>query len=303
MRFVALILICFLSPAYSQEENDRTFIGFGLEGNINLLDEPTLSFSEYKDVIADPTFFTHSTNAELIATDNFFNRNGVKMRFMFRGPDNQNLGAFKQSRFVVGALYNGGNNYTFDFKETQIKRADTVTLTSSTGYSETLYRDTIFYFDTRYTARSRNVGLFFEYLIHTGEGMPGLITGLGISTDMTLQYVANVENQLTYSTGLYDEGGVAKYTPLIYNHETDSYSYGLLNRVSNSSSSKNIKTAYFIRPYIPVKIEARLSNRPNLFNFTVDINAKIGTEVQINPGASVNARMFYSVGLGLNYYL
>src|SRR5690606_37786405 len=124
--------------------------------------EPTLSFDEYRSVINSPEFFIHSDQAELIATDNIFSRNGLRARLIFKGPDAKNLGAFKQSRFVIGALYNAGNNYAFDFNEVNTVRADTITLTSSNGYTETLYRDTIFYMNTRSSARSRNLGVFCE---------------------------------------------------------------------------------------------------------------------------------------------
>ncbi|MBD3638895.1 MAG: hypothetical protein HUJ25_16195 [Crocinitomicaceae bacterium] len=303
MRLLVTFMLILPVLGRSQSEKDNKFMGFGFEGVVNLLDEPTLSFSEYKSVVGHPEFFLHSDNAELIASDNLFYRNGLRARFIFRGPDAENLGAFKQSRFVTGLLYNSGNNYTFQFSETYRVRADTVTLTSSSGSTETLYRDTIYYNDTEYSARSQNVGLFCEYLIYTGEGMPGLATGIGIATDMTLLYEAQVRQTLNYSTALYDESGIARYTPVVYNPNTDTYSYGNVNYVYGNSNLQKISTAYFIRPYIPIRIEAALSDRPKLSNFTVDINGKIGTEIQINPGASVNARMFYSLGLGLNYYL
>jgi hypothetical protein len=278
-------------------------MGFGLEADFNLLDEPTLSFTEYIAVLGSPEFFLHSGNAELISSDKIFTRNGLRARIIIKGPDQKNLGAFKQSRFVFGALYNSGNNYTFQFNETIRVRADTITMTASTGSIETLFRDTLFYYDTKYSAKSSNLGIFCEYLIYTGEGMPTLVTGIGIAADMTFIYEAQVKQTLNYTTGLYDENGIIKYTPLIHDPVTNTYSYGTVNFVYGSAKEQRIKTAYFIRPYIPVRIETQLSNRPKLKGFTVDINAKIGTEIQINPGASVNARMFYSIGLGLNYYL
>ena len=303
MRIIVLILLIFPFFSISQDEKVRKFLGFGLEGDFNLLDEPTLSFDEYQAIIGEQNFFIHNSSAELISTDQLFTRNGVRARLIFKGPDNKNLGAFKQSRFVVGALYNQGNNYTFEFSRDEFVRGDTVTMIHSGGYTEVLYKDTIYHHSTMYTANSRNLGLFCEYLIYTGEGMPALATGIGIASDMTLLYEAKAVQNTDYTTGLFNDSGIAQYAPVEYNAGNDTYTYSHYTYVSEQNQSRKIKTAYFIRPYIPVRLETPLSNRPKLMNFTVDINGKIGTEIQINPGASVNARMFYSLGIGLNYYL
>jgi hypothetical protein len=303
MRFTVLIILLFPLLGLSQVEKERKFIGLGLEADFNLFDEPTLSFEEFKSVLNAPEFFLHSSNAELVSTDNIFTRNGLRARFIFKGPDNENLGVFKKSRFVVGALYNAGNNYTFEFNESSSVRADTLVINSSSGTTQTLYVDTIFYNETKYSANSKNMGVFAEFLLYAGENTPKFSVGFGVAADMTLQYNAQVKQTLNYWTGLFDENGIAQYAPVSYNPATDIYSFETINYVYGNSKEQGIKTAFFIRPYIPVRLETRVSDRPKLSKFSVDINAKIGTEIQINPRASVNARMFYSIGMGLNYYL
>lgn len=303
MRIFVLILVLIPVFSISQNEKVRKFMGFGVEADFNLLDEPTLSFNEYQAIVNGSNFFVHDPSAELYSTDQLFTRNGVRARFIFKGPDNENLGAFKQSRFVIGALYNEGNNYTFEFKRDEFIRGDTITLQYSNGYTDVMYKDTVYHHSTSYTANSRNLGVFCEYLIYTGEGMPALATGIGVASDMTILYEANSVKTIDYTTGLFNESGIAVYAPLQYNAGNDTYTYLQYNSVSEQQSRQKIRTAFFIRPYIPIRLETPLSNRPKLSNFTVDINGKIGTEIQINPGASVNARMFYSLGIGLNYYL
>ena len=301
MRLLLSVLILLPIFGLAQSENERRLIGFGLEGSLNVLDEPTLSFEEYKSVINSPEFFLHSDSAELLSSSQLFTRNGVALRLILKGKTHKNLGAFKQSKFNIGALYNSGNNYSFNFRRIDRVRLDTITLSSSTGTVETVYQDTIYYHDTEYSARSQNLGIYGEFIISTGEGMPGLSTGVGLAVDMTMLYEAQVRQTLIYESGLFTQEGTPAYITVVNPQgqgalATNTFVYG------NSKTSR-IKMAYFIRPYIPVRLETALSDRPNMAHFSVDINAKIGTEIQFNPNASINARMFYSIGLGLSYYL
>ncbi|UKN03120.1 hypothetical protein K6119_06285 [Paracrocinitomix mangrovi] len=289
---------------WAQDQTDKVLTGFGVEAAFNLLDEPTLSFTEYGKVINNPEFFLHSSDAELIASSTLFTRNGINARMIFKGPDLSNMGAFKRSKFDLGVGYNGGNNYAFEFRDKITVRSDTLTLTSSTGSIETLYRDTIFYHSTVYSASSKNISVFGEYLIFLGDKNPGFGVGLGAAFDMTLYNHAQVRHTISYETGLYDENGVLSYAEVeSYSGSNNGYYAPAITQIYSNTVEQEVKMAYFIRPYIPVRIETPLSNLPALSKFTVDINAKIGTEVQINPRASVNARMFYSLGIGLNYYM
>ena len=296
---ITLVILFFPLLAFCQEEDQKKFIGFGIEGSLNILDEPTLSFDEYKSVVDSPDFFVHSLNSELLAVSHLFRRNGASVRFIFNGPTHKNLGAFQHSKFFLGASYNAGNNYSFNFNDVNRVRVDTLTITSSSGDVETHYRDTVYYLNTSYSAKSQNIGIYAEYLVFLGDKKEGFATGLGLASDITLMYDAQARQTLHYETGLYNGAGIPTYYEVNSNgsiNSSENTEYGIPN-------NKKLGMAYFIRPYIPVRIETKISNHPKMANFTLDLNVKIGTEIQINPQASVNARMYYSLGFGLNYYL
>lgn len=301
MRKFATIFVLFPLLTWAQYDSLSTkkFRGMGLEFAFNLLDEPTLSFEEYQNVIGSPEFFMHSQDAELMMSDKIFSRNGISARFIFQGRENKRLGAFRHSMFYTGVQYNSGNNYTFRYQDKNIVRSDTITFVSSTAATETYFRDTIYYTDTEYSAASNNIGIYGEFLLQTDKMKPSFGAGFGLAADATFFYQAYVEQDVYYVTALFDEQGNPVYAPVTNSTVLGAPVYSSSSYVYGSDNQVKLPSAYFIRPYIPVRLEASLGDS----RLTFDINAKIGTEIQINSRSAVNARMFYSLGMGVNYYL
>jgi len=304
MKFLFGVFLLVPVLGWSQTDDNRKLIGFGIEGAINFFDESSISYSEFKSMLDSPEFFLEGSEAMNHTSPRMYSRNGLGASFMFKGPSSERMGPFKRTRFNVGAHYNSGSTFSFEFNERYRARQDTVVLTSSTGLVETFYRDTLYSTSTEYSTKVKNVGLFAEYLIYTGEGWPSLSTGIGIAADGSISYAAQVRQTINYETGLYyQDGGVYSISPAPSPQQGTNGSYNTSNFLYGNSESRQIQTSYFLRPYIPIRFESALSNRPKLSNITLDIVAKVGAEIHISPSSTVNTRMFYSLGVGFNYYL
>jgi len=306
MRFILSFILILPVHVFSQQVENQRILGYGIDANLNYLDNSNISFSEFKALAIDSDFFSDQLpTAQLLNAKNVQNRFGIAANVVLKGKDKMSLGPVKKSRFNVGVSYMQGGSYGFNFSEYNKVRYDTITVTSSLGSVEKKYRDSIYWINTSYSSFIRNIGLFGEFLMYTSEGWPSFSTGLGISADMSMKYVIKMNREESFQIAINNENEQFLYYDKLVDQEDGQFigTYPTEQIYQGSENEVAAKRSFFIRPYIPIRIESPITNKEQFSHITMHIQAKIGAELHLTPSVGANTRMFYAVGIGFNYYL
>lgn len=306
MRFTLSFFFILPFLVFSQKNQDQKILGYGIDANVNYLDKSSISYSEFKALAVDTDFFPDQLpTAQHLTAKNIQNRFGIAANIVLKGMNKMSLGPVKRSRFNLGVSYMQGGSYSFNFSEYNSIRYDTIIISSSLGTIEKKYRDSIYWNYTSYATFTRNIGFFGEYLMYTAEGWPSFSTGLGISADMSMNYVIRMNQEESYQIAIYNENEQFLYYDNLVDQEADQFNgtYPTEQIYQGSENEVEAKRSFFIRPYIPIRIESPITNKEHFSHITMHIQAKLGAELHLTPSVGVNTRMFYAVGVGFNYYL
>lgn len=279
----------------------KTLEAFNIGVGLQIMKPSSMMYSEFKTTVNASDFFVENASAGEITSDKLYSRQFVSATAQFRILKEIKILIFKRFNLNVGSTFSNGQNLTYSFTENYTARGDSVWVTQGNN-TDLYFSDSLYRIDTEYSTEVKNIGLFTEFWMSTEE-KSGFAIGVGLLGQFAVENKLYLKHDTYFTTALYDQMGqpawVKPSTSGIGTQGTV-YSMTLANSLNNSVS---LSSLYYFTPYVPIKFEARLSEGPVLKNITVDLNAKVGYEVQFS-GANINAgRLFYQLGFGLNYYL
>lgn len=288
----------------TQNDSIRTLAAFGVNGGIEILQPSDLSYTDFQSSLNAPDFIFESALAHQITPERLYSRQSITGYVRLRIAKSKNLGSFKQFYVQLGALYSSGQNLSYELYESMHQIGDSVYVTEN-GETQSYTRDTIFNTRTTYNSYMKNIGMSTEFLMSAGNERAGFSIGLGSSFQMSLTNVVKAEQSTYYETALYNNQGEAVYYQPTSSTASNggSGSLSVSNDFGHFSQEHQLNTNYLLTTYVPLKLEATLSDKPVWSQLSMEFTAKLGYEMLFSPSQSFSGRLAYGMGVGLNYYL
>jgi hypothetical protein len=249
---------------------------------------------EDPDILIDPSGF---------GSESFFSDLGGNTRMKFNlglTPFSKKKNEYRHNRELrLGVGFNSGIRRSFNFYKTDYIAADT--FVSSNG-NRPIYADSAFGSYHIYNENFYEFNINIAYLFKTDPSRRlYLYAGLGAEYGISIRYFLRYENIETSEIVYYDEANPPS--------GNDYYYYGKYTGDNgytvNSSSTKTnmLNAAHFVRTYIPLGINFRISNGNSFWkhmNVYSEINP--GLEFQIVPSDQTYVNPYWGVALvGLSY--
>lgn len=301
MRHLTIFLLLFSINSFSQEEF-KTLEAFNLNFGLQILQPSSLHYDSFKMNVNEEDFFLESSLAENSTSDKLFSRQFLSGGLQLRILKEKKIWVFKRFNLNIGGSFTAGQNLDYSFVEDYKMPGDSVWITQGNN-TQLYFSDSLYHKETHYYSQIKNVGLFSEFWLSSGEKNTGFSIGIGVSGQFAIENKLNLIQDTYYSTALFDQNGNPAYiqpTSTSLNNHGVVYSRNLIDTYNNSV---NLSSFYSITTYVPIKVEAALSEDNLLKNFSVDLHAKIGYEFQFLGSNLIANRLSYILGVGLNYYL
>ncbi len=300
MKFSCTLIIFVSLLSYSQEDV-KTLEAFNINVGVQMLQPSSLDYSNFKSSVNGNDFFIENSTALNTTSDKLYARQFVNGGLQFRILKEKSLSIFKKFNLNLGGSFAAGQNLTYNFSENYRVQGDSIFITQA-GQTEVYTSDTLYRLDTRYYSELKNVGLSTEFCMSTSESKTGFSTGFGLLGSFSIDNQLDLTQDRLFSTALYDENGNAAYVETISVPNAQSPVYGS-QLASTYNNSMKLASVYSIMPYIPLKMQAALSEDNFLKDLSVEFFAKVGYEFQFSASNYRSGRLSYLLGFGINYYL
>jgi len=209
-------------------------------------------------------------------------------------PYSKKLGALnynRELRIKLGGSFGGRRSFFYSDKNS----FPYDTLSSSVGNPDILI-DSVHYSNFSYIETVSEINIGASYLFKTDASKRWYFyTGVGAEYGFAFQdYVTINESEYSYLEDSENASSSPYYSP---------YYYNIGNYESKSSKSKLTSNSHFVRVYIPLGVNFRITNKDNFFRHTnLYMQFSPGIEFQIVTGVDTYVNPFLGwVFLGFRY--
>ncbi len=238
-------------------------------------------------------------------SNSYFTDFGGNLGFKFNlglTPFSKKKNAYRNNRELrLGIGFNFGSRRSFNFYNTDFIAADT--FVSSNG-NPPIYADSAFGSYHYYSENFYEFNINIAYLFKTDPSKRlYLYAGIGAEYGISMRYFLRYDNLETTELVYYDEGnppsGDYYYYYGKYSDNND-YDYS-----SSSTKTNMLNAAHFVRAYIPLGINFRISTGNSFWqHMNVYSELNPGVEFQIVPNDRTYINPYWGVALvGLSYRL
>ncbi|MCF6341926.1 MAG: hypothetical protein L3J31_03885 [Bacteroidales bacterium] len=254
-------------------------------------------YDNLKNSVEDPGLFIDPSGYNTYDYYSDFGGNVSPKIYIGITPYSKKKGAYRTNRELrLGIGSNFGMRRYFDFYKSESIAVDTF---QSVNGNPDIYADSVIQRFASYYENFFDLNFSISYLFKTDAARRvHLYAGVGAEYGITLSYFVSVDQYETRSLNYYEKGDKPDEDSGPY------YYYGTDYTSSYSSQKTNMKNAaQFVRAFIPMGINFRISNNNSFFKH-VNIFSEFspGVEFQIVPNDQTYVNPYFGVALvGLSY--
>ncbi len=293
----SLIFVVFLLPftLLSQNEVSWKWQSFDAAVEYNVYSNSNLALNKF---VKDPSQIVSNT-PYFLPSNYLFGLNFNSWNF----SGSATLSTKKAHQFFsFGASYSSYTNQaTSSFINGTRTVVDSFELVSQNS-STTILIDSVWSDNEFLTFRQHAVSIHAEYLIKTKRTRVSGSIGGGFRVGMTLTPEMRYSRYQSYRYRYTDTNGYEVLAPQFQvNSGIPPYRETIIDSKRSSIESKS---SLILTPYIPIQFEyTPFLHRNILSKISIQLRGKAGSEFQFISGAKTSIRPFFSVGLGLKYYV
>lgn len=313
MRFsFSVMIFCFASISYAQSDSP----GFKLESVYLWYSKESLRhdnqiFNHFSNTVDDASFF--------VQDDSSLEGYGWPSRYQYKTYSAE-LGFRKGDskwRYVFGATYNQRLERSFFFQKTDEYIVDTVyapvvVMTGESTYSynyDTLLLDSIMQHKLNYQSTTKNIFAHAAILRDFKKNKYTISTGVGLGVGMSVKNEVRSRYNRYWGLSMVREQSADDYESVWYadipkfSPVAGTLYRGEYTEISADYNMTKGNTIFIIKPYIPLRVEARIAEKGFFSKLGVMGSANTGFEIQIVRNDGIRSRFFWNYQAGLFYNL
>ncbi|MCF6171285.1 MAG: hypothetical protein L3J31_03975 [Bacteroidales bacterium] len=297
---ITFALFTLVSLAYAQDTQQNQTgwkinsfgLGFGFSG---VFVPATISgYEDLKNSSGNPELFVDPSQYDTFNNYSDFGGNVSPKIYIGITPYSKKKGTYRTNRELrIGIGSNFGVRRYFDFYQSESFVVDTF---QSVNGNPDIYADSVAQHAASYSENFFDLNVGISYLFKTDAAKRvHLYAGLGAEYGITLSYFVTVEQYESHSLSYYEQGKKPDEESAPYYY----YYYGSEYNSTYSSQKTNMKNAaHFVRTFIPMGINFRISNNNSFFKH-VNIFSELspGVEFQIVPNDQTYVNPYFGVAL------